>query len=225
LSTKLLLCFAGVASALAQAPPDFRESVRAAMAPALAQQRASIERQSAAVVRSGAAAEKPSSFFTLPFALGAASSADCDPLPAGELDSLVDAAAEREGVDSQLVRAVIQKESDGRPCAISSQGAQGLMQLMPATAEQFDVEDPFDPQQNVQAGTRLLRLLLDRYDNNTALALSAYNAGPSRAEQAGGVPAIPETLEYVSEILAKLGLPGTRTPAEAPLAPAIAGSP
>ena len=78
------------------------------------------------------------------------------------------------------------------------------MQLMPATAEDLDVEDSFDPKQNVEAGARLLKSLLERYHNDPALALSAYNAGPARVDQQGGVPAIPETVDYVATILDKL---------------------
>jgi len=78
------------------------------------------------------------------------------------------------------------------------------MQLMPATAEQFNVQDPLDPKQNVEAGAQLLKLLLGRYDNNLTLALSAYNAGSGRVDQEGGIPPIPETLNYVADILRKL---------------------
>ena len=78
------------------------------------------------------------------------------------------------------------------------------MQLMPETAEEFDVDDPFDPKQNVEAGAKLLKSLLERYKNDPALALGAYNAGPERVDQAGGVPQIPETMDYVTAILEKL---------------------
>ena len=78
------------------------------------------------------------------------------------------------------------------------------MQLMPATAEELDVEDSFDPKQNVEAGARLLKSLLERYHNDPALALSAYNAGPERVDQQGGVPAIPETVDYVATIRDKI---------------------
>jgi soluble lytic murein transglycosylase-like protein len=76
--------------------------------------------------------------------------------------------------------------------------------LMPDTAEQFDVQDPFDPKQNVDAGAKLLRVLLSKYDGDLTLALSAYNAGPARVDQEGGIPPIPETLNYVADILRKL---------------------
>lgn len=80
------------------------------------------------------------------------------------------------------------------------------MQLMPVTAEEFDVDDPFDPQQNVEAGAKLLKSLLERYNNDPALALGAYNAGSSRVDQEQAVPQIPETVDYVTAILDKLGL-------------------
>ena len=80
------------------------------------------------------------------------------------------------------------------------------MQLMPTTAEELDVEDPFDPQQNVEAGAKLLKSLLEHYQNDPALALGAYNAGSGRVDQEGGVPQIPETMDYVTTIINKLGL-------------------
>ena len=78
------------------------------------------------------------------------------------------------------------------------------MQLMPAVAEQFGVHDPLDPKQNVEAGTKLLKQLLTKYNGDMRLALSAYNAGPERVDREGGVPQIPETINYVTDILPKL---------------------
>ena len=185
-----------------QSPASFEESVRAAMAPALAQQRASIQKQAAAVGKSGTGSG--SGFFsTAPIV---SQFAECDPLPEKELDTLVDDAAKKQDVSADLIHAVIDKESAARPCAVSYRGAQGLMQLMPATADQFEVRDAFDPRQNVEAGTKLLKLLLKRYDGDVSLALGAYNAGPARVDQEGGIPPIPETLNYVSDILRKLHL-------------------
>jgi soluble lytic murein transglycosylase-like protein len=186
----------------AQPPPDFEASVKAAMAPSIAQQRAAVQKQAASVApaKQGPA----SSFFTTSF-LDGESAADCDPLPAEQLDPLIQEAAQKNGVEAQLVRAVIDQESARRPCALSAKGAEGLMQLMPATAEEYDVDDPFDPKQNVEAGTRLLKSLLDRYKNDPTLALGAYNAGSGRVDREGGVPKIPETMDYVTAILDKLG--------------------
>jgi hypothetical protein len=197
-----------------EASPGFEAKVKAAMAPSIAQQRAAIQKQASSVIRPAAppvALSTGSSFFTTPFPPVEAGGADCDPLPAEQLNTLVEAAAQKTGVDAQLVRAVIDQESAGRPCALSASGAEGLMQLMPATAEEFDVEDPFDPQQNVEAGTKLLKSLLERYQNDPTLALGAFNAGPERVDQAGGVPAIPETVDYVATILEKLGLQKSKT--------------
>jgi soluble lytic murein transglycosylase-like protein len=120
------------------------------------------------------------------------------------LSALIDQNATKEGVKPELIRAVIEKESANRPCAISPKGAQGLMQLMPDTAQQFAVADPFDPKQNVEAGTKLLKQLLTKYNGDVSLALSAYNAGSGRVDQEGGIPQIRETINYVADILAKL---------------------
>lgn len=130
--------------------------------------------------------------------------APCEPMPAGEISPLIRDASAREGVPEVLVRAVIERESAFRPCAVSSKGAQGLMQLMPGTALELGVRDPFDARQNVDAGTRLLKRLLERYQGDVELALGAYNAGPGRVDREGGVPAIPETRNYILEILKKL---------------------
>jgi soluble lytic murein transglycosylase-like protein len=186
-----------------EASRDFEASVKAAMAPSIARQRAAIQKQAASVVPP-VSHSTSAAFFTIPFPPPEMGAADCDPLPADQLDPLIDAAAQKTGVDPQLVRTVIDKESAGRPCALSAKGAEGLMQLMPATADELDVDDPFDPRQNVEAGTKLLKSLLERYKNDPALALGAYNAGPARVDQEGGVPPIPETVDYVTAILDKL---------------------
>lgn len=131
----------------------------------------------------------------------------CDPVSETELAPIVLDAAQREGLEPRLLTAVIEQESAFRPCAVSEKGAQGLMQLMPATAEQFGVKDPFDIQENIGAGARFLKELLTRYTGDLSLALGAYNAGPAKVDEAGGVPAIPETTTYVREILRKLATP------------------
>lgn len=122
-----------------------------------------------------------------------------------DLTSLIQTAAANNGLDPALLSAVIQQESGGDPNAVSSAGAQGLMQLMPATAADLGVSNPFDPQQNVNGGAAYLRQLLDRYNGDTSLALAAYNAGPRRVDQYGGIPPFPQTQNYVSSILARLG--------------------
>ncbi len=128
----------------------------------------------------------------------------CDPMAKPELDQLIEQNAKQQGVKPELIRAVINQESGNRPCAVSSKGAQGLMQLMPGTADELNVADPFNAKQNVEGGTKLLKQLLAKYNGDVALTLAAYNAGSGRVDREGGVPAIPETMSYVTSILAKL---------------------
>lgn len=118
------------------------------------------------------------------------------------LESIVTKAAESLGVEKNLIKAVIEQESGFHAEAVSPKGAQGLMQLMPSTAESLGVTDAFDPIQNVFGGTKYLRQMLDRYNGNLSLALAAYNAGPGRVDEAEGIPAITETQNYVTKVLA-----------------------
>lgn len=120
---------------------------------------------------------------------------------ARDVDSIVRAAARRWSVDPALVHAVIRAESAYDALAVSRCGALGLMQLMPATAATLGVNNPFDPIENVEAGTRYLRIQLDAFDD-VSLALAAYNAGPSAVRRYGGIPPYPETQAYVSRVLA-----------------------
>jgi soluble lytic murein transglycosylase-like protein len=99
---------------------------------------------------------------------------------------------------------VIGQESAFHPCAVSSKGAQGLMQLMPEVASRLGVKDVFDPKQNVAAGAQYLKELLDKYKGDLSKALAAYNAGPTAVDQANGIPDIPETRQYVESILGQL---------------------
>ena len=128
----------------------------------------------------------------------------CDPIAQPELTDLIDSASSKNGVDPSVVREVARQESGFRPCVVSSKGADGLMQLMPATQDQFKVADPFNPMSSLDAGTKLLKQLLDRYHGDLSLALSAYNAGAGTVDKAGGIPQIPETQRYVSNILSRL---------------------
>lgn len=188
----------------ATAAPQSAEKVQAGMAAALAQQRASVLKQVSAA--SGKAPPPAASFFTVPWIETPASFnlPACDPLPAGQLDELVQNSSKQEGVKPDLIRAVIDEESGGRACAVSWKGAQGLMQLMPATADLLGVKDAFDPQQNVAGGTKLLKQLLGKYNGDISLVLAAYNAGEDRVDRDGGVPSIPETKNYVTDIQTKL---------------------
>jgi soluble lytic murein transglycosylase-like protein len=136
-----------------------------------------------------------------------AAPADCDPIAEAELAPMIDTAAKGHEIQPKLLRAVMEKESAFRPCAVSPKGAQGLMQLMPDTAGQFGVSDAFDPKQNIEAGATFLKQLLDKYKGDIGMALGAYNAGPSTVDQAGGIPNIPETRDYVDAILKKIALP------------------
>jgi soluble lytic murein transglycosylase-like protein len=188
-----------VGCSAAQAAEDQAEKIRAAMQPSLDKQKASVRVQA----QTAQAAPDPG-FFTIPWPTPPAlafATPDCDPLPASVLDPMIEDSAKRHGVKAQLLRAVIQKESAGRPCVESVKGAQGLMQIMPATAAELGVVDAFEPKQNVDAGTRYLKTLLDRFRGELPLVLGAYNAGPAAVEREGGVPKIAETQEYVAEIL------------------------
>lgn len=110
-------------------------------------------------------------------------------------------AADRYGLSADLVMAVIRVESAFNPRAVSRKGAQGLMQLMPATASQLGVRDAFDTAENIDGGVRHLRGLIERFENNLPLALAAYNAGERAVVQYGGIPPYPETQQYVARIL------------------------
>jgi hypothetical protein len=131
-----------------------------------------------------------------------------EPVPTSgdDLRLLIDRKAAEHGVDARLAHAVVRVESNYRADAVSPKGAMGLMQLMPATARQYAVEDPFDPEQNLAAGLRHLRGLLDRYGRGReSLALAAYNAGEGAVSRYRGIPPFRETQNYVQRILSLTG--------------------
>jgi soluble lytic murein transglycosylase-like protein len=174
-------------------------AIRAAMQSSLEKQQQSVRLQAAA------ARKAPPEPEPVEAAAGVESAVvSCDKMAEIDLQPLVETAAKREGLEARLVRAVVDRESRGVPCAVSPKGAQGLMQLMPATAEQFGVADPFNAKQNIDAGAKMLKQLLTKYNGNIGLALGAYNAGSGRVDRAGTIPEIPETQAYVSAILDKL---------------------
>jgi soluble lytic murein transglycosylase-like protein len=162
------------------------------------QSRESIEKQLASVARQreairGASAPEPAA-------------ESCDAIAEEVVAPILESAAKAQRLPAKLLRAVIAQESGFRPCAVSKTGAKGLMQLMPATAEQFQVRDPFDPQSNLDAGARFLRQLLEKYKGDLPLSLAAYNAGATTVDAAHGIPDIPETREYVQAIIGKMGI-------------------
>jgi soluble lytic murein transglycosylase-like protein len=128
----------------------------------------------------------------------------CDPIAGDVVTPLIESAAKANNLGTSLVRAVIEQESAYRPCAVSHKGAQGLMQLMPQTAGELNVKDVFDPKENIAAGARYLKQLLDKYKGDNKMALAAYNAGPAAVDAVNGVPDIQETRDYVEAILKKI---------------------
>jgi soluble lytic murein transglycosylase-like protein len=180
--------------------------IRSLMETSLQRQRESAERQRQSIRLQKQQATESGDFFIVPWVQPVALTAppECEPVAPHEIGPLVREISEREGLTPDLLRAVIEQESSYLPCAVSPKGAQGLMQLMPATASLLGIADPFEPRQNLNGGARFLRSLLDRYGGDLVLALAAYNAGPARVDASGGVPPIPETMNYVTEIMKKL---------------------
>ncbi len=114
---------------------------------------------------------------------------------------IVNNTSKKYNIEPSLVNAVIEVESNWNSKAISKKGAQGLMQLMPATAEEFNIINPFNPEENIEGGVQYLRYLMDKFNGDIALTLAAYNAGPKRIEKFKGIPPITETRKYVKRVL------------------------
>lgn len=184
---------------LAQDVQTQAERVRAVMAPSIEMQRASVRKQADAL---GVMQESPVQYLPAP---------DCPAVPEPELKPMINKAAHEHDLDPSLVREVARQESAFYPCAVSVKGAEGLMQLMPATQALFQVQNPFSAQESLDAGSKFLKTLLDRYHGDLSLALSAYNAGTGAVDLAGGIPEIPETQSYVAEILKRLTPPPVPT--------------
>jgi len=142
------------------------------------------------------------------------------------IDQLVEETASRFQLDPELIHAIIRVESGYDPKAVSSKGAMGLMQLVPATAQRFGVADPFDPKQNLAGGANYLKYLLGLFGGDLSLSLAAYNAGEHSVQRSGGIPAIAETQNYVRKVtnIYQPGDPsrkGKIIPKEPPKAPII----
>lgn len=119
----------------------------------------------------------------------------------GRYGGIIKTAADSFALDPELIRAIIKVESSFDPYAVSEKGAMGLMQLMPDTAREMNVSSPFQAEENIMAGSRYLRKLLDTFDNDLELGLAAYNAGPNRVLAEKAIPKIPETERYVQKVL------------------------
>ncbi len=130
-----------------------------------------------------------------------ATNADAPTALRHRIDQAAGVAARKYDLPVSLVQSVIRHESNYNPRAVSRAGAQGLMQLMPATARELGVNDPFDIRQNIDGGSRYLRQMLDRFDGDVRKALAAYNAGPGTVRRFGGIPPYPETREYISKVM------------------------
>jgi soluble lytic murein transglycosylase-like protein len=196
-----------------------------AMRASIEKQRAAVEKQRQAVRQQAASAGAWLKPGDPPPPVGnepAPPQADCEALPDAVVAPLIESTAKAQEVQPELLRAVMERESGFRPCAVSSKGAQGLMQLMPETSLELGVSDPFDPKESLSGGAKFLKQLMDKYKGDLSKTLGAYNAGPAAVDLADGIPDIPETKDYVDAILKKLGV-GRAVPPNDP-APKPAGN-
>jgi soluble lytic murein transglycosylase-like protein len=137
--------------------------------------------------------------------MGSSSAGSSRSTSKSSFESIIQQTSKKYGVDADLVKAVIQNESAYDPSAVSSAGALGLMQLMPATAANLGVEDPMNPTENIEGGVKLLRELLNQFSGNITNTVAAYNAGAGAVQQYGGVPPYQETQTYVKRVLSTYG--------------------
>lgn len=118
-----------------------------------------------------------------------------------DYDTIIQRAAQQFGVESHLIKSIIMAESSFDPNAVSQSGAQGLMQLMPPTANDMEVHNPFDPEENIFGGTKYLSLLLKKFNQDKKLAIAAYNVGPSVVANSNAIPLIPQTRRFVEKVM------------------------
>ncbi|MDQ2840781.1 MAG: lytic transglycosylase domain-containing protein [Acidobacteriota bacterium] len=214
----LILIVVGSAALAGAAPPETK-SAAAAKLSALDLQRESLKQQRESLRQQiGVKVEASDSDYEFLTPMTPLPDTECPALEKANVESLIATAAKKQALSPELVRAVMRQESGFKPCAVSVKGAQGLMQLMPETAAQLHVTDPFDPEQNVQAGAAFLKQLLKKYNGDLRLALVAYNAGATRADQLDPAQYPLETQGYLANIFAELDNPAT-PPAEIAPAP------
>jgi soluble lytic murein transglycosylase-like protein len=228
----LLATLAHAQSTAPQQPEPSKSPSVGASQQSLQRQRESLEKQRRSLTTQlGEQADSKTEFADSDFLLPASPEPDpsCLPVAAEEVETSIEAAAKKNTLSTALIKAVIKQESGFRPCAISAKGALGLMQLMPDTAKQMHLADPFNPDQNIAAGSAYLKQMLDRFKGDLRLALVAYNAGPARADQPktsadSTTIAYPlETQNYVAGVFAQLGI--TQWDETKKLPPAAASSP
>jgi soluble lytic murein transglycosylase-like protein len=208
-----------VAFCVTGAQAQQQEQAEAAMAASLAAQQAavnafrgkgepdSVRQQRESVIRQTGAVGAPLAWASpAPLAVPNVQMMDdsCQAMEQGQIDKLIQASAKKQGIAPELLKSVMRQESAFKPCAVSTAGAMGLMQIMPETADMLGLDDPFDPAKNTDAGAQFLKMMLNRYQGDVPMALGAYNAGPGKVDKAGGVPPISETLQYVTNILRNL---------------------
>jgi soluble lytic murein transglycosylase-like protein len=177
----------------------------AALREATAKQRIAMDIQREAARKQADLLRLPALAHTLSPSAEAPVQWDCDPIPDDTVNPIIEGAAKTNNIQPDLVRSIIRQESQFHPCAVSDKGAEGLMQLMPATSHELAVSDAFDPKQSIEGGVKYLKQLFDKYKGNLELVLGAYNAGPAAVDEAKGIPDIPETKDYVQSILESLG--------------------